>query len=51
MEKKTIMASNSNTSRQSDGDKGKVEMDFIFLGSRIIAPMKLKDAFSLKGKL
>ena len=45
------MASNSNTSRQSDGDKGKVEMDFIFLGSRIIAPMKLKDAFSLKGKL
>ena len=47
-----IMASGSITSWQIDGE---TVADFIFLGSKItadvIAAMKLKDAYSLEGKL
>ena len=47
------MTSSPITSWQIDGEKVEALTDFIFLGSKIIvtAAMKLKDAYSLKGKL
>ena len=50
-----IMASGPITSWQIDGETGETVADFIFLGSKITADgdwgMKLKDAYSLEGKL
>ena len=50
-----IMASGPITSWQVDGDTMEMVTDFIFLGSKIsvmvTAAKKLKDAFSLEGKL
>ena len=50
IQKTKIMASGPITSWQIDGETA---ADFIFLGSKImvIAAMKLKDAYSLEGKL
>ena len=49
------MASGPITSWQIDGEAMETVTDFIFLGSKItamvIAAMKLKDAYSLEGKL
>ena len=44
------MASGPITSWQIDGETVETVADFIFLGSKIAA-MKLKDAYSLEGKL
>ena len=50
-----IMASGPITSWQIDGETMETVADFIFLGSNITADgdwaMKLKDAYSLEGKL
>ena len=50
-----IMASGPITSWQIDGVTVKTVADFIFQGSKslqmVIAAMKLKDAYSLEGKL
>ena len=55
-----IMASGPITSWKIDGETVETVSDFIFLGSKItavgdcsheIAAMKLKDAYSLEGKL
>jgi len=55
IQKTKIMASGPITSWQIDGGTVETESDFIFLGSKIttmvIAAMKLKDAYSLEGKL
>ena len=58
IQKTKIMASSPTTSWEIDGEPGEtVETvsDFIFLGSKITAvsdcAMKLKDAYSLEGKL
>ena len=55
MSKTKIMASGPITSWEIDGETVETVDDFIFLGSKItadvIAAMKLKDAFSLSGKL
>ena len=55
IQKTEIVASGPITSRQIDGETVETAADFIFLGSKItadvIAAMKLKDAFSLKGKV
>ena len=48
VEKTKIMASGPITSWQIDGE---TVADFVFVGSRITAAMKLKDAYSLEGKL
>ena len=49
------MGSGSVTSRQIDGERVETVADFIFLGSKtlqmVTAAMKLKDAYSLEGKL
>ena len=49
------MASGPITSWQIDGETMEIVSDFIFLGSKItadvIAAMKLKDGYSLEGKL
>ena len=49
------MASGPITSWQIDGETVETVADFVFLGSKItqmvIAAMKLKDAYSLEGKL
>ena len=45
------MASGPITSREIDGETVETVSDFIFLGSKITAAMKLKDAYSLEGKL
>ena len=49
------MASGPITSWQIDGEIVETMADFIFLGSKslqmVIAAMKLKDAYSLEGKL
>ena len=55
-EKTKIMASGPIISWQIDGETVETVSDFIFLGSKItlkmvIAAMKLKDAYSLEGKL
>ena len=54
--KTKIMASGPITSWQIDGETVEIVADFNFLGSKItadcnIAAMKLKDTYSLKGKL
>ena len=50
-----IMTSGPITSWQIDGEKMETVTDFIFLGSKLLqmvtAAMKLKDAYSLEGKL
>ena len=55
IQKTKIMASSPITSWQMDGETVETVSDFIFLGSKItadvIAAMKLKDAYSLEGKL
>ena len=45
------MASSPITSWQIDGETMETVTDFIFLGSKITAAMKLKDACSLEEKL
>ena len=56
MQKTKIMASSPITSWEIDGETVEIVSDFIFLGSNIrmqmvTAAMKLKDAYSLEGKL
>ena len=55
IQKTNIMASGPITSWQIDGETVEIVSDFNFLGSKItadaIAAMKLKDAYSLEGKL
>ena len=55
IQKIKIMASCPITSWEIDGETVETVADFIFLGSKItaevIAAMKLKDAYSLEGKL
>ena len=50
-----IIASGPTTSWEIDGETVETVSDFIFLGSKIttdgVAAMKLKDAYSLEGKL
>ena len=48
---KTKMASGAITSWQIDGETMETVRDFVFLGSKITAAMKLKDACSLEEKL
>ena len=51
IQKTKIRASGPIISWQIDGEIVEVVADFIFLGSKIFATMKLKDACSLEGKL
>ena len=51
IQKTKIMTSGPITSWQIDGETVETMADFIFLGSKITAAMKLKDAWSLKEKL
>ena len=55
IQKTKIMASSPITSWQIDGETMETVRDFIFLGSKslqmVTAAMKLKDAYSLEGKL
>ena len=55
IQKTKIMASGPITSWKIDGETVETVSDFIFLGSKITAvmtaAMKLKDAYSLEGKL
>ena len=55
IQKTKIMASGPNTSPQIDRETVETMGDFIFLGSKslqmVIAAMKLKDTYSLEGKL
>ena len=51
IQKTKIMAFGPTTSWEIDGEMMETVSDFIFLGSKIIAAMKLKDAYSLEGKL
>ena len=55
IQKTKIMASSPITSWQIDGETVEMVADFIFLGPKslqmVIAAMKLKDAYSLEGKL
>ena len=51
IQKTKIMTSGPITSWQIDGEKVETVTDFIFLGSKIIAAMKFKDACSLEEKL
>ena len=55
IQKTKIMASGPITSWQIDGETVETVSDFIFLGSKITADVtaavKLKDAYSLEGKL
>ena len=51
IQKTKIMASGPITSWQIDGETIETVTDFIFLGSKITAAMKLKDACSLEEKL
>ena len=55
IQKTKIMASGPITSWQIDGETVETVPDFIFLGSKslqmVIAAMKLKDSYSLEGKL
>ena len=50
IQKTKIMTSGPITSWQIDGETVETVADFIFLGSKITAAMKLKDAYSLEGK-
>ena len=55
IQKTKIMASGPISSWEIDGETVETVSDFIFLGSKITADgdaaMKLKDAYSLEGKL
>ena len=55
IQKTKIMASGPTTSWEIDGETVETVSDFIFLGSKIlqmvIAALKLKDIYSLEGKL
>ena len=51
IQKTKIMASSSTTSWQVDGETMETVVDFIFLGSKITAAMKLKDTCFLEEKL
>ena len=55
IQKTKIMASSPITSWHIDGETMKTVTDFIFLGPKslqmVTAAMKLKDAYSLEGKL
>ena len=51
IQKMKIVAPSPIISWQIEGEKVETETDFIFLGSKITAAMKLKDACSLEGKL
>ena len=51
IQKTKIKASGSITSWKIDGETVETVTDFIFLGSKITAAMKLKDTYSLEGKL
>ena len=51
IQKPKIMASGPITSWEIYGEPVETVSDFIFWGSKITAGMKLKDAYSLKGKL
>ena len=55
IQKTKIMASGPITSWQIDGETVETVSDFIFLGSKsrqmVTAAMKLKDTYSLEGKL
>ena len=55
IQKSKIMASGPITSWEIDGETVETVSDFIFGGSKslqmVIASMKLKDAYSLEGKL
>ena len=51
IQKTKIMASGPVTSWQIDGETMEIVRDFIFLGSKITATMKSKEACSLKEKL
>ena len=55
IQKMKIMGSGPITSWEIDGETVEIVSDFIFLGSKITAYgdciMKLKDAYSLEGKL
>ena len=51
IQKTKIKASGSITSWKIDGETVETVTDFIFLGSKITAAMKLKDTNSLEGKL
>ena len=55
IQKTKIMASGPITSWEIDGETVEIVSDFIFLGSKslqmVISAMKLKDAYSLEGKL
>ena len=51
IQKTKIMASSPITSWEIDGETVETVSDFIFLGSKITAAMKLKEAYSLQGKL
>ena len=51
IQKTKIMPSSPITSWQIDGETMETVTDFIFLGSKITAAMKLKDACSLEEKL
>ena len=51
IQKAKIMASGPSTSWQIDGETVETVAGFIFLGSKITAVMKLKDAYSLEEKL
>ena len=51
IQKTKIMASSPISSWQIDGETVETVADFVFLGSKITAAMKLKDTYSLEGKL
>ena len=51
IQKTKIMASGPIISWEIDGETVQTVSDFIFWGSKIIAAMKLKDAYSLEEKL
>ena len=51
IQKMKIMASGPITSWEIDGETVETVSDFVFMGSKITAAMKLKDAYSLEGKL
>ena len=51
IQKTKIMASGPMSSRQTDGEIMETVTEFLFLGSKITAAMKLKDACFLEEKL
>ena len=51
IQKTKIKASGPITSWEIDGETVETVADFILRGSKITAAMKLKDAYSLEGKL